>query len=204
MEYSAVIYENKVKVKTVIFKEDICIEVEEKVFGKHIKWNKLKLDSLYVIQILNILLCELPYKFAAAIHIFNLNKKTECALHILLSTTTILAGLIENETAESIISVKELKVEVDVICYMLKQKMSLNMICNQMNVLLAKLQATRMACHIFLYFSYGEFLLTGAKPASTVAKEMWAACFNCVPCTPLLETFHMFLQKNFVRNISFS
>jgi len=115
------------------------------------------LDSLYFVQTLNSVICELPIKLATALHIDNLEKNNERGLHVLISTSTILLGFLENEKNRcDVVSVKNLREEFDVLLYMLKKRLPLNLICNQINVFLFKLQVTKIACHIYLNFAYGE------------------------------------------------
>lgn len=200
MEYSAEIYESKVKVKTVVNRAHISIQVEEKITGSILNWDNLNLTSLYLIQMLYSVIRELPYKLATAIKIFALEKKSENGYHSLAATVAILTGLVENENLKCDISLRELKNELDTICYMLRKRLQINMIYNQINVFLLKCQAPKIACHIFLNFSFGELLtlqtMTSKNSYSPVHRELWTGCFQMAPCTILYERFHQCLQKN--------
>jgi len=173
MEYSVEVYQSKVK--TVITNHDIYIEVVEEITNNRLQWSYLKAESLYIIQTIYALICEFPSKFAAAIQISRLKKKKD-------------------------ISVKVLKEEFDVILYMFKKRISFNVICNQINVFLIKLQPTKLACHIFLNFAYGELVTIQTtcknKLCSEINTELWTSFFFLFPCTNLYEIFQKAVTTN--------
>ena len=199
MEYSVEVYQSKVK--TVITNHDIYIEVIEEITNNRLQWSYLKAESLYIIQTIYALICEFPSKFAAAIQISRLKKKKERGFHVLFATSTMLEGLIANENITvTDISVKVLKEEFDVILYMFKKRISFNVICNQINVFLIKLQPTKLACHIFLNFAYGELVTIQTtcknKLCSEINTELWTSFFFLFPCTNLYENFQKAVTTN--------
>jgi hypothetical protein len=199
MEYSVEVYQSKVK--TVITNHDIYIEVVEEITNNRLQWSYLKAESLYIIQTIYALICEFPSKFAAAIQISRLKKKKERGFHVLFATSTMLEGLIANENITvTDISVKVLKEEFDVILYMFKKRISFNVICNQINVFLIKLQPTKLACHIFLNFAYGELVTIQTtcknKLCSEINTELWTSFFFLFPCTNLYEIFQKAVTTN--------
>jgi len=199
MEYSVEVYQSKVK--TVITNHDIYIEVVEEITNNRLQWSYLKAESLYIIQTIYALICEFPSKFAAAIQISRLKKKKERGFHVLFATSTILEGLVANENISvADISVKVLKEEFDVILYMFKKRISFNVICNQINVFLIKLQPTKLACHIFLNFAYGELVTIQTtcknKLCSEINTELWTSFFFLFPCTNLYENFQKAVTTN--------
>jgi len=199
MEYSVEVYQSKVK--TVITNHDIYIEVVEEITNNRLQWSYLKAESLYIIQTIYALICEFPSKFAAAIQISRLKKKKERGFHVLFATSTMLEGLIANENITvTDISVKVLKEEFDVILYMFKKRISFNVICNQINVFLIKLQPTKLACHIFLNFAYGELVTIQTtcknKLCSEINTELWTSFFFLFPCTNLYENFQKAVTTN--------
>lgn len=199
MEYSVEVYQSIVK--TVITEHDIYIEVVEEITNNRLQWSYLTSNSLYLIQTLYSLICEFPSKFAAAIQICGLNKKKERGFHVLLGMSTMLEGLLANEHSNvTDISVKFLKEEFDVILYMFKKRLSFELLCNQINVFLIKLQPTKLACHVFLNFAYGELVTIQTtcknKQSSEINKELWTKFFFLFPCSNLYEIFQQAIKSN--------
>ena len=199
MEYKTELCDNNFIGKLVITPKNIHIEVKEKNTGKTLSWNNLNSFSLFKIQMLYNICCDIPYKLAAAININQMENIEENGYHILVSAITLIKGLCKNEhEVETFdVCIQELKNDIDDIGATLKHRLT-NSAIQKSKLLCIKLQQTKLACHMYLYFGFGEFFAvqTSGKDFSALNKELWQQSFNYVPCTIPLNTFIIMLGKN--------
>ena len=199
MEYKTELCDSNFVGKVVITPKNINIEVKEKNTGNILVWNNLNSFSLFKIQMLYNICCDIPYKLAAAININKMENIEENGYHSLVSAVTLIKGLCKNEgTTESFdVCIQELKNAIDAISATLKNRLT-NSVIQMSKVLCMKLQITKLACHIYLYFAFGEFFAvqTSGKDFSALNKEIWQHAFNSVPCTIPISTFIIMLEKN--------
>ncbi len=187
MEYKAYLL-NSYQVKCVITKEAIEIEVHDEKNGNHLNWS-LDSKSLLAVQMYHGIIRDLPYQLAAAININKLEKKEEFGYHVLAASQTTLIAVGSSEQSVSTIFLKN---ELEDICAYLKYRMT-ETAYSKAKALFIKLQPVEIACHVYLYFAYGEYftVTTLNVEMSAVNKELWTSIFNLVPCSCLIENFKM-------------
>ena len=198
MEYKTELCNNSFVGKVVITPININIEVKEKNTGNILVWNNLNSFSLFSIQMLYNICCDIPYKLAAAININKMENIEENGYHSLVSVVTLVKGLCKNDSNEAFdVCIQELKNAIDDISATLKNRLT-NSAIQKSKILCLNLQTIKLACHIYLYFAFGEFFAvqTSGKDFSALNKEIWQHAFNCVPCTIPISTFTIMLEKN--------
>ena len=126
MEYKTELCDNNFIGKLVITPKNIHIEVKEKNTGKTLSWNNLNSFSLFKIQMLYNICCDIPYKLAAAININQMENIEENGYHILVSAITLINGLCKNEHEDETfdVCIQELKNDIDDIGATLKHRLT--------------------------------------------------------------------------------
>ena len=197
MEYKTELCNSNFIGKVVITPRNINIEVNEINTGNNLVWNNLNSFSLFKIQMLYNICCDIPYKLAAAININQKENIEENGYHCLVSAVTLIKGLCKNDTDATDVCIQELKNDIDDIGATLKNRLT-NSAVQKSKILCTKLQTTKLACHIYLYFAFGEFFAvqTSGKDYSALNTELWKHAFNYIPCTIPMSSFTIMLEKN--------
>jgi hypothetical protein len=147
-------------------------------------------QSLYLIQILDGLLQDLPAKFSSAIQLNSLNIQNEFGIFSLASTLAGINIAAKNPNVSPVyLSIFDLKLKIEEIVRLLLSRRLADAI-RKAEECTDQFMPVKMACHIFLHFIFGELhALRYSKAHSSASQEVWKRSFLVTPCLNLLATF---------------